>query len=52
MKKKYMKPEQRVVKIQHQCIICGSVPTINPGEPNKPAGVKDAGDWDSIWDGD
>ena len=24
MKKKYMKPEQRVVKIQQQCIICVS----------------------------
>ena len=38
MKKTYIKPEQRVVLLQHKTmLLAGSV--INPGVPNAPAGL-------------
>ena len=49
MKKTYIKPEQRVVLLQHKTmLLAGSV--INPGVPNAPAGsrIRDD-DWDD-WD--
>ena len=58
MKKEYMKPEQRVVKIQHQCIICVSpVTTVSNnadlnygGGNNEAARVKQNAY--SVWDDD
>ena len=57
MKKTYIKPEQRVVLLQHKTmLLAGSV--INPGENNAPAGARqyngdidwdDRDDWDD-WD--
>ena len=52
MKKTYIKPEQRVVLLQHKTmLLAGSV--INPGENNAPAGsrIRDD-DWDDDWDED
>ena len=49
MKKTYIKPEQRVVLLQHKTmLLAGSV--INPGGNNAPAGsrIRDD-DWDD-WD--
>lgn len=58
MKKTYIKPEQRVVLLQHKTmLLAGSV--INPGENNAPAGARqyngdidwdDRDDWDDDWD--
>lgn len=53
MKKTYIKPEQRVVLLQHKTmLLAGSV--INPGVPNAPAGSRiwDDDDWDDDWDED
>ena len=51
MKKTYIKPEQRVVLLQHKTmLLAGSV--INPGENNAPAGARQYNgdiDWDD-WD--
>ena len=50
MKKTYIKPEQRVVLLQHKTmLLAGSV--INPGDKNVPAGsrIRDD-DWDDDWD--
>ena len=48
-----MKPEQRVVKIQHQCIICSSpgqgYEVIGTGQPNAPAGIKRYNAY-NVWD--
>ena len=52
MKKTYIKPEQRVVLLQHKTmLLAGSV--INPGDKNVPAGsrIRDD-DWDDDWDED
>lgn len=53
MKKTYIKPEQRVVLLQHKTmLLAGSV--INPGDKNVPAGSRiwDDDDWDDDWDED
>lgn len=52
MKKTYIKPEQRVVLLQHKTmLLAGSV--INPGVPNAPAGSRIwDDDWDDDWDED
>ena len=53
MKKTYIKPEQRVVLLQHKTmLLAGSV--INPGVPNAPAGSRiwDDDDGDDDWDED
>lgn len=48
MKRTYMKPAMRVVKIQQQRIICTSDwDTINPGQKNQPAGTREQ---DAFWD--
>ena len=52
MKKTYIKPEQRVVLLQHKTmLLAGSV--INPGENNATPGsrIRDD-DWDDDWDED
>ena len=52
MKKTYIKPEQRVVLLQHKTmLLAGSV--MNPGKPNVPAGSRIwDDDWDDDWDED
>lgn len=54
MKRKSDKPTVRLVLLQHRTtLLAGSNPVINPGEPNKPAGVRgfdDRDDRDDDWD--
>ena len=55
MKRVYMKPAMRAVKIQQSSLICASDwDVINPDQPNLPAGAKDYNSSDddnhSIWD--
>ena len=51
MKQMYLQPALQAVEIQQSHIICTSNwDTINPGQPNQPAGAKHYGsdDWD-VW---
>ena len=48
IKKAYLKPTMKVMEVEQAQMLCSST-VINPGENNKPAGVKSSGDWD-IWD--
>ena len=53
MKRKYMRPALRVVRIEQTRIICGSGDwdVIPPDEPNTPAGApRFRGIWDDDWD--
>ena len=47
MKKAYLKPCMEVMTEEPDQMLCYST-VINPGEPNKPAGVRESG-W-GIWD--
>ena len=51
--KKYIKPEQQVVKIQQHSIICTSpgqgYEVIGTGQPNAPAGIKRYNAY-NVWD--
>lgn len=50
MKRAYMKPTMRVVKIQQQRIICTSDwDVIGSGQPNQPAGARQYNGFDD-WD--
>ena len=48
MNKAYLKPTMKVMEVEQAQMLCSST-VINPGENNKPAGVKSSGNWD-IWD--
>jgi hypothetical protein len=44
MKKKYLKPNMDVMEEELAQILCSST-VINPGDPNKPAGAREFGDY-------
>lgn len=57
-KKAYQKPTMRIVRIQHQQIICTSLYSINSGDTglgfggggSGPAHARGFGGWDDDWD--